>query len=1404
MSDFISGALIPTGNNYTVGANGDFLIWLPFGYSVGANTTLTQSFGGVALTEQQDESTDIAGNGDPVIALGYLSSPALTAQALVATWSSNPVLTSGYAFSFQNVDIAAPIRPGVNGSDSATYGATNTPALTYSAVAGDTVFYYKYHCTNGSSTLALPTGFTLIDNTVLLTTPAYRQVSYYYKKITVDETLVSIGADTSGSSAVGGAHGFVVLKLAEAPTGVNIGTVDTDNVVEIGQTLINTPGSGYEAVQGTGTVIISPTDNIADANAVTLTATSWADELIEFTIPTSLSMLYGTVYLFITNNTGEVNAAGKSLSLVPPVLNDYLVIREQNDLGILKDIVGLALEADQLEYQKLSANGGTVYMGVSGTYYIYDYPANAVTSTDTILFRLGDASDGTWSSIGLTNFSVGAAANISGTINQTMNGFTQVAVGTVVVGGVTGTISQNMNSYSQNATGTVAQNSITGVIAQIMSGFTQAAVGGLTGHDVTATITQTMTGFSQVAIGTLGIAPAITQPPHATIAKNSTFNYTPSLASGADVLWFKEYGPDDLIVDPETGAITWDTTSLPRGQGVRITLGCSNFVGEDLKTFVVHVDELGTSKLMLMNGAVDVAGGTPTTVATTIRAAATEINSGDTLIIPDGSFFASIVSQNSGENTWDEQNLNDLPTGLSNQHTSVMSEGYTIIDAAPHDSIARDDKGLQSGPTNTGEFYKFSGIEWTGSNRGPVVFRSNGAVLDFCGGTDGSYAVTPTTQVEADAAFANIAGTYIGGNCLAENCFGFGDARYIFQAGNRVTSSSFNRCIARPDEYNGTNPRGGIIHYAVDQSGTFSSFVIDGDQEHLSPFYNNYAGAFGMPATGNETWAQFQLMRGCASINVDMNSILNDSNSATNLLTIEDFLLLDTTNTVTPWTHATSLMGIQSDSQMTVSRLSMSETHRWDFDATTGANFFGASTGSVINGAIFDRLGWDGVSATIDIADLVGSDTTVDNANIYDFKGSIDALGSSTPTTTVTLTNPKDNGWDYPVRAESGSPIAIAGQAADLTRFAAPSSLLPTDTGWDTATNEWAWPHPEEQHIAARMRTYSKTGMAVRNPTASTNPVDLTGTITGNRGFAATGESFSEYIWGQFGRTVPPLRVAATTTGTGEVTLRVGRYRSTRGDTITKFNVYETSDLINPVGSVTGGLKVVLSGVAGGAHTYIIKAVDASQLSAWGANETGESGPSREMTVTVSALAGPAGGISQTMSGFTQVATGTVAPQAPIDGTITQTMNQFSQSATGVLAASLVVGTINQTMSSFVQVAVGGLTQSGMNGTIALTMNGFTQDANGTITKNNINGTISQTMKPFSQQLIERVPDTIRQTMNNFSQSMSGVITTVNIGTITQTMNSFETSMIGSIYTPPEIPVLTTINKNSILTAINK
>jgi len=754
-----------------------------------------------------------------------------------------------------------------------------------------------------------------------------------------------------------------------------------------------------------------------------------------------------------------------------------------------------------------------------------------------------------------------------------------------------------------------------------------------------------------------GQLPVISPIPHATIALGNTYSYTPALSNGEDPFWFKEYGPDSMTVDPEDGSISWDSSVLLRGQGIKVGIGCSNESGQDIAWFVIHVDNTGTSKLLELG--ID-------TVSPYIRIACQEsiVNGGDTLVVPSGHRYASVTADQSFENTFADANVNEVPEGTNLQMTTIMSEDFTIIDAGPHDGIPRQDEALEllMQPNAPSNYVKWSGLEWTGNNRQAINCGATHNVFELVGATDSGYNLAPTTFVEADGAYGSVAAGYLHGEgSVWENSYCFGQFRYGLQFGVSMSNTVMSRCIARPDEYHGDQPRGALVHYTVSSANILNNFVIDGDQEHLSPFYKNYAGAFGLPATGNETVPEDQLMNCNMAINNQMVTLTNDASRASDTpdFTVKNLVAAAVTSTDTPQTGSKSPFIFRTKLQTDLDGFTFYDASPYPGSSYNSAYLVQSGSNNTFeakNGIAY-RMGWDG-AVNVNNGDFTSSNqvgSTLDNINIFDFPANVG--GTYTTTSNVTTdTNPTNNGLDYLPRTEEGSPVHTAGQGANILTFAGPSNVLGGDVGWRDVTDEWCWPHPAEEHIASRMSSYSKSGLPVRNATIGVDPTDFTGAINGARGFAASGESFSEYIWGYLGRTVPPLRVEVKQLTNDSAKFYIGKYRSVRGDSITKFNLYHKTDTNNPVATFTG-LNHTLTNIPEGTNEYVLRAVDPSKVTAYDGNEAGESGNSRTLLVTVDAV--PVTSVDATLATINLTTYQAAVVSSPVGGTVPDPVDTY-------------------------------------------------------------------------------------------------------------------------------------------------
>ncbi len=102
--------------------------------------------------------------------------------------------------------------------------------------------------------------------------------------------------------------------------------VDTDELVYAGQTGVVVTGTVFGASQGSGSVVISPTDDIDDVDAVAQTVTAWADTSITITVVRGSLDLDTTLYLFVENDADDSNAAGRAMQIVArPYVRETLI-----------------------------------------------------------------------------------------------------------------------------------------------------------------------------------------------------------------------------------------------------------------------------------------------------------------------------------------------------------------------------------------------------------------------------------------------------------------------------------------------------------------------------------------------------------------------------------------------------------------------------------------------------------------------------------------------------------------------------------------------------------------------------------------------------------------------------------------------------------------------------------------------------------------------------------------------------------------------------------------------------------------------------------------------------------------------------------------------------------------------
>lgn len=217
----------------------------------------------------------------------------------------------------------------------------------------------------------------------------------------------AVGAASVAMTAtrVGGNSPIVLGFSINQSNPIPITDLDTDEDVYPSQTGAIVTATNLEASQGTGSIVISPTDNFADGDAETQTITSWADTAATLTI-TQAGLPFGSLYILAKNNSGDTTSLGLAITLSSAIGKSNVTLTSVDAGGLALNFIGLAI-GDQIEYETTSTEGGTVSVALDGTFeisYAGDPPAS-----DSFQARAWDQTDYTWTSFETININSGGA-----------------------------------------------------------------------------------------------------------------------------------------------------------------------------------------------------------------------------------------------------------------------------------------------------------------------------------------------------------------------------------------------------------------------------------------------------------------------------------------------------------------------------------------------------------------------------------------------------------------------------------------------------------------------------------------------------------------------------------------------------------------------------------------------------------------------------------------------------------------------------------------------------------------------------------------------------------------------------------------------------------------------------------
>lgn len=673
-------------------------------------------------------------------------------------------------------------------------------------------------------------------------------------------------------------------------------------------------------------------------------------------------------------------------------------------------------------------------------------------------------------------------------------------------------------------------------------------------------------------------APLISAIADQTATQGTDYSFTPSLSnsgSAGTVNWTKAFGPDDVKVNPATGAVTWPVSASLPSESFHIGLKATNGDGQAIESWIVHV---GVPKVVYVG---------PNETDKTLSAAFAKYSTaGITFVVRNGTYSGesnAIARISNGSHQYPAQ-------GTASKISTVMAEdpGSVILT----NGAVVDINGI-NGPVGyiavKGFFVKDGYIGVTGYNSSVCTYsagcRPHHIKLIMNG-----------VQSSGDIPF----NAFRGDDILLENNYAFGGGRYKFASyqANRVV---FRRNVARYDRSDSEEPgepKGTYSIYTTMLAAVSNNLALDGDQSEFVTM-GQHAGEYTCPTTSGSTRVTFDR-------NMQLNSEMLygniDNQSGPCDAEIKDVVSWD----VRPAnSHVMTRAGSWFD-HVTMGKITPVEYTDQLFNGWP-SNLARGMTNSVVhnisNGGLFYGFTkQSGVTLIDRVVDRYG----VDYVNITNSPGTVNVNGSTIGTTfsyspLYSSTN-TSGGLRYLTRIEPNS--NLSGKAKDggdlgatVMTFKGKSGTFYGETGYNSETNVPMWPFPFEDVIKSKMAAYSFTGTTYSGDEYSRTTAG-TGTINGTRGFAASNQTLTHYVWNYLGNTVPPFNVTAVA-GTGQVTLKWDPPAAKAKAALTGFKVYNfntsTKALSNPRTVAAGTYSYTVTGLTNAsAASFVVTAVDSA------------------------------------------------------------------------------------------------------------------------------------------------------------------------------------------------------------------
>ena len=327
------------------------------------------------------------------------------------------------------------------------------------------------------------------------------------------------------------------------------------------------------------------------------------------------------------------------------------------------------------------------------------------------------------------------------------------------------------------------------------------------------------------------------------IDTNTFYHYQPTQLSALNVVWTKEYGPDEATVDPATGSYQWDVPSDMASESMHFGVKATAPDGSStIETWIVTVGDVPQIIYVGENEPYN-------TVADGLDA----LIPGGTLIIRDGVYRgeeSDFINNFAG---------GSLPPSGDEQHfTTVIAEnpGKVILDGeGKNGSVFRitgnwinPDWPEQYVGANPLEYISFRGIHVNNSlQTGIFISNVQHMKLIDMGASDSG------RMAECSFTSSNTCGStnvYVrrSNQVLMEDIYTWGHARYQISF-RKSMNSVVRRAVSRIDGYIGREPVGSMMTYCSKNIDWQNAIVIDSNSDKFWVRHTYMSNSFGYAAS---------------------------------------------------------------------------------------------------------------------------------------------------------------------------------------------------------------------------------------------------------------------------------------------------------------------------------------------------------------------------------------------------------------------------------------------------------------------------------------------------------------------------------------------------------------------------